>query len=185
MYCEGSKPFQIPMTPFVFIFAVCGRAVNTSVYDARKYVDPSSERCAIKTENCTFTNSRGGTRYRLAFGSTCVLSLTGCRIGQCYALLDWSYQRRWSYVPGVRKSAFSSFDVTNVDVLNVSSAGVYFKPSGSTITLQFTVQTCDNFYRLHPFTETEDCTADGPEISAPIRGPFICGENGIHNPAML
>jgi hypothetical protein len=173
------------MTYLVAFFTVVSRSLNPNAYDARRSVDPSPEHCAITAENCTFAGAVGGMHYRLTFGSTCTLSLTECRIGQCYSLVDWSYERRWAYVPDLRKSAFASFNVTNVNSLHVSSAGVYFRPSQRDVTISFTVHTCDDFYRLHPFTEIENCTTDGPEISALIRGPPMCGEDVIHNPAML
>jgi hypothetical protein len=113
-------------------------------------------------------------RHRLKFGSTCVLSLTRCSVDRCYALIDWSSELRWASADNLRRSAFSSFEITNANGLNVSSAGVTFTPSQSDLTIRFTVHTCDNFYRLHPFTEIEDCAADGPEISAPIRGLPFC-----------
>jgi hypothetical protein len=134
-------PLAIPMLGFLALFSVLGAVIPTTAYDARRSADPSPSSCTLTPEQCTFGNAVGGTRYRLKFGSTCELNLTGCTVGRCSSVIDWSYHRRWGYAKEVRRSAFSSFNITNVASLNVSSGGVYFKPSGGDVTIRFAVQT--------------------------------------------
>jgi hypothetical protein len=158
---------------FVFLFVVRIQAtLSLPNYTKR---NSQTAACSIEADKCSFLNSAGGTRHRLNFGSKCQISLTECRIGQCYTVIDWSYFRRWGFAANVVKSAFVNFTMTNVKNLNISSGGVYFTPTDSNVNITFHVQTCDNFFKMHPFTAIEDCDADGPEISGPIRGPPMCG----------
>ena len=148
--------------------------LGSASYESRRLTTAA---CPLNTTNCGFSGT-SNTRHRLAFGATCTLNFTNCKVGACYGIIDWSYNMRWGYTTGINQSAFSSFSMTGVSVLNVSSAGAYFKPSSSNVTLTFTVQTCDNFYKLHPFERTETCDV-GPEISTAIRGPPLCGADTL------
>lgn len=133
--------------------------------------------CSITANNCGFSGAANA-QFPLAFGSKCTLNLTNCKVDACYGIIDWSYNMRWAYTEGLSLSAFETFTMQGVRVLNWSSAGVYFRPSSPTVTMTFTVQTCDNFYKLHPYETQESCAAtSGPRISAPIRGPPLCGSD--------
>jgi hypothetical protein len=170
------RPFIIRMRFLALLFLSVQSAVDSDGYDKRRLDNIS---CNLAVQDCSFMSGSqsDGNRIRLAFGSTCVLNLTKCRVGSCYSIIDWSFDLRWAHAPGIRRSAFHSINISGVRAYNISMAGMFFQPSNSAVTIAFSVQTCDNFYRLHPFVPKEDCETGGPEISPIMRGLPICSDD--------
>lgn len=129
----------------------------------------------MTSSNCSFSGLLNA-GYHLEFGTSYVFHLTSCKIGACYAIIDDSYTEGWAYVRGLRPSTFSEFTATGVSSFNLSSAGAYFRPTETNITLEFTTQTCDDFYKLHPYTHPQNCTG-GVFVTGPLNGPPLCGED--------
>lgn len=120
------------------------------------------------SENCTLTNTS------LKFGYTYNFSLTNCKVSDCHAIIDKTYDLRWGDLSGFNesRSAFSSVEITGGDMFHKSS-GIIFRPYQANVTLILHTQSCHNFYVLHPFEEKAHCETT-INISNIIRGLPMC-----------
>lgn len=154
------------------MFTALVSVVASTNYDTRRFTAQAN---AVSMGNCSFTGVINS-RHRFDFGTSYVFNLTTCKIGSCYAIIDETYKEEWAYVYGLRPSIFREFQIVGASSFNLSSAGVYFRPETENITLEFTIQTCNDFYKLHPFAHPQNCTA-GVAVTGPLNGPPLCGDD--------
>ena len=121
----------------------------------------------FQSENCTLTNTS------LQFGYQYNFSLTNCKVSDCHAIIDKTYDLRWGDLSAFsgNRSAFRIVEITGGDVLHKS--GIIFRPNQSNVTLILHTQSCHNFYVLHPFEEKAHCETT-INISNIIRGLPMC-----------
>ena len=131
--------------------------------------------CSVEVDGCAFSQTYPDqNHFPLTLGSSCSLNFESCRVGKCYGIIDWTYNLKWAYVDNIQQSIFANFSISNADHVRISPTGILFRPTSSFVQINFTVHSCEDFYRMHPYEPIEDCSSAIANISSPIRGSQFC-----------
>eukprot|EP00164_Ancoracysta_twista_P000879 GFYU01001156.1.p1 GENE.GFYU01001156.1~~GFYU01001156.1.p1 ORF type:complete len:201 (-),score=4.50 GFYU01001156.1:347-949(-) len=138
--------------------------------------DPTKEQCQLDSK--LGTGSLNGLNLR--FGeSGCNVTLEHCIPGLCYGSIDLTYKLPVDDTLGLPpvKSFFKSFEILKgADYFKWTSHGIQFKPTESSVTLQYSTYTCSEFYKFRgrvkePFCNQNIEVITGTAVGVPI---FTC-----------
>ena len=148
------------------ILTILNLAVSNTAYSQR--FDINTTATNFNSTNCRLSI----TEFNL--GQTYSFQLENCRVGDCHAIIDNTYRLRWGSPDPVNPSVFNIVSMVGTNFVH-NSAGIVFRPTQQNVIITLTVQSCHNFYKIHPFESIENCTAP-VNVSNIIRGlPFCDG----------